>query len=104
MAYEDNSLPIGYGATISQPYIVALMTELLAAGKRHRVLEIGTGSGYQAAILGQLAREVYSVELVPELARSAANTLRELGYNNITVRQETATKAGRNRRLSIASW
>jgi len=87
MAYEDHPLPIGYGATISQPYIVALMTELLAPAKTHRVLEIGTGSGYQAAILGQLAAEVYTVEIVPELARSAAKTLRELGYANITVRQ-----------------
>ena len=87
MAYEDHPLPIGYGATISQPFIVALMTELLAPAKTHRVLEIGTGSGYQAAILGQLAAEVYTVEIVPELARSAAETLRELGYANITVRQ-----------------
>jgi len=87
MAYEDYPIPIGYGATISQPYIVALMTELLAPTKKHRVLEIGTGSGYQAAILGQLAAEIYSVEIVPELARSAARTLRELGYSNITVRQ-----------------
>ncbi len=86
-AYEDRPLPIGYGATISQPYIVALMTELLAPAKHHRILEIGAGSGYQAAILGQLAAEVYSVEISPELARSAANTLRELGYTNITVRQ-----------------
>ena len=87
MAYQDRPLPIGYGATISQPYIVALMTELLAPAKKHRVLEIGAGSGYQAAILGQLAAEVYTVEIVPELARSAAKTLRELGYTNITVRQ-----------------
>ncbi|MGD0869660.1 MAG: protein-L-isoaspartate(D-aspartate) O-methyltransferase [Bryobacteraceae bacterium] len=86
-AYEDHPLPIGHGATISQPYIVALMTELLAPARKHRVLEIGTGSGYQAAILGQLAAEVYTVEIVPELARSAAKTLRELGYANITVRQ-----------------
>lgn len=86
MAYDDRPLPIGYGATISQPYIVALMTELLAPAKTHRVLEIGTGSGYQAAILGQLAAEVYTVEISPELARSAAQTLRELGYTNITVR------------------
>ena len=85
MAYEDRPLPIGHGATISQPYIVALMTELLAPAKKHRVLEIGAGSGYQAAILGQLAAEVYTVEISPELARSAANTLRELGYTNITV-------------------
>src|ERR1039457_4863082 len=70
MAYEDRPLPIGHGATISQPYIVALMTELLAPAKQHRVLEIGTGSGYQAAILGQLAAEVYTVEISPELARS----------------------------------
>jgi protein-L-isoaspartate(D-aspartate) O-methyltransferase len=87
MAYADHPVPIGYGATISQPYIVALMTELLAPTKKHRILEIGTGSGYQAAILGQLAAEVYTVEIIPELARSAANTLRELGYTNITVRQ-----------------
>src|SRR5260370_38758140 len=86
-AYEDHPLPGGYGATRSQPYVVALMTELLAPTRKHRVLEIGTGSGYQAAILGQLAREVYTVEIVPELARSAAKTLRELGYTNITVRQ-----------------
>jgi protein-L-isoaspartate(D-aspartate) O-methyltransferase len=86
-AYEDRPLPIGHGATISQPYIVALMTELLAPAKKHRVLEIGAGSGYQAAILGQLAAEVYTVEISPELARSAAKTLRELGYTNITVSQ-----------------
>ena len=87
MAYEDHPLPIGYGATISQPYVVALMTELLAPAKKHRVLEIGTGSGYQAAILGQLAAKVYTIEIVPELARTAARTLRELGYSNVTVRQ-----------------
>jgi protein-L-isoaspartate(D-aspartate) O-methyltransferase len=87
LAYQDSPLPIGHGATISQPYIVALMTELLAPEKRHRVLEIGTGSGYQAAILGQLAGEVYSMEIVPELAQSAAAKLRDLGFRNITVRQ-----------------
>src|SRR5260370_41826465 len=87
MAYEDHPVPIGHGATISQPYIVALMTELLAPAKKHRILEIGTGSGYQAAILGQLAAEVYTIEIVPELASSAARTLRDLGYSNITVRQ-----------------
>jgi protein-L-isoaspartate(D-aspartate) O-methyltransferase len=86
-SYEDRPAPIGYGATISQPYIVALMTELLAPAKTHRVLEIGTGSGYQAAILGQLAGEVYSIEIVPELAKSAARTLRNLGYANVTVRE-----------------
>ena len=87
MAYEDHPLPIGFGATISQPYIVALMTELLAPAKNQRVLEIGTGSGYQAAVLGQLVREVFSMEIVPELAQSAAKTLHELGYTNVTVRQ-----------------
>jgi protein-L-isoaspartate(D-aspartate) O-methyltransferase len=87
LAYEDHPVPIGHGATISQPYIVALMTELLAPAKKHRILEVGTGSGYQAAILGQLAAEVYTVEIVPELASSAARTLRDLGYSNITVRQ-----------------
>jgi len=87
LAYQDRPLPIGYGATISQPYIVALMTELLAPAKPHRVLEIGTGSGYQAAILGQLASQVYTIEIVPELARSAGETLRRLGYSNITVRE-----------------
>lgn len=87
MAYEDYPLPIGYGATISQPYIVALMTELLAPAKKHRVLEIGTGSGYQAAILGQLVAEVYTVEIIPELAQSAARTLHELGHSNVMVRQ-----------------
>ena len=87
LAYQDSPFPIGHGATISQPYIVALMTELLAPEKRHRVLEIGTGSGYQAAILGQLGGEVYSIEIVPELAQSAAVKLRDLGYRNITVRR-----------------
>jgi protein-L-isoaspartate(D-aspartate) O-methyltransferase len=86
MAYEDHPVPIGYGATISQPYIVALMTELLAPAKHHRLLEIGTGSGYQAAILAQLAAEVYTIEIVPELARSAAETLKALGYANVHVR------------------
>ena len=86
-AYEDRPLPIGHWATISQPYIVALMTELLCPAQNHRILEIGTGSGYQAAILGQLAAEVYTIEIVSELASSAANRLRGLGYTNITVRQ-----------------
>ena len=86
-AYEDYPLPIGQSATISQPYIVALMTELLHAGPQHKVLEIGTGSGYQAAILAQIARHIYSIELEPELARTAAATLTLLGYANVTVRQ-----------------
>lgn len=86
-AYEDRPLPIGYDATISQPYIVGLMTELLKVEKTHRVLEIGTGSGYQAAVLSPLAAQVYSVELVPQLAQRAAATLSSLGYKNVTVRQ-----------------
>ena len=82
-AYDDRPLEIGYGATISQPYIVAAMTELLEPQKSHRVLEIGTGSGYQAAVLAELAGEVFSIEVVPELARSAAETLSRMGYRNI---------------------
>ena len=82
-AYDDRPLDIGFGATISQPYIVAAMTELLEVERRHRVLEIGTGSGYQAAVLAELAGEVYSIEVVPALARSAAKTLERMGYRNI---------------------
>jgi protein-L-isoaspartate(D-aspartate) O-methyltransferase len=87
MAYDDCALPIGHSATISQPYIVALMTELLFPGKRHRILEIGTGSGYQTALLAQLGRYVYTVEIVPELAESARATLADLKYSNVVVRQ-----------------
>jgi protein-L-isoaspartate(D-aspartate) O-methyltransferase len=86
-AYEDHPLPIGYQATISQPYVVATMTELLEPAARHRVLEIGTGSGYQAAVLSKLVARVYSIELVSELAASARETLRRLGYSNVTVIQ-----------------
>ena len=86
-AYEDHPLPIAANQTISQPYIVALMTELLALEPRARVLEIGTGSGYQSAVLGELAAEVYSIEIVPDLARAAGEKLRELGYTNVTVRE-----------------
>ena len=86
-AYEDHPLPIAGSQTISQPYIVALMTELLALPDKARVLEIGTGSGYQSAVLGELAAEVYSIEIVPALARSASEKLRELGYTNVTVRE-----------------
>ena len=86
MAYQDRPAPIGYGQTISQPYIVGLMTELLGAGKGHKVLEIGTGSGYQAAVLSEVAGRVYSIEIVPELAQRARATLAKLGYKNVTVR------------------
>lgn len=85
-AYADSPLPIGFGQTISQPYIVAYMTEVLDVQPSHRVLEIGTGSGYQAAILAELAREVFTIEIVSELARSAGQTLTGLGYKNIQVR------------------
>jgi protein-L-isoaspartate(D-aspartate) O-methyltransferase len=85
-AYDDRPLSIGYGATISQPYIVAAMTELLEPAKDHRVLEIGTGSGYQAAVLAMLVKDVYSVEIVPELATSSAEVLKRLAYTNVHVR------------------
>ncbi|MCD6553707.1 MAG: protein-L-isoaspartate O-methyltransferase [Chloroflexi bacterium] len=85
-AYRDTPLPIGEGQTISQPYIVALMTEMLELTGEERVLEIGTGSGYQAAILGLLAREVYTVERLPHLARNAEEVLRQLGYTNVHIR------------------
>jgi protein-L-isoaspartate(D-aspartate) O-methyltransferase len=86
-AYEDRPLPIGEGQTISQPYIVAVMTELLELDGSEKVLEIGTGSGYQAAVLAKLAREVWSIEIVPELARRAEADLRRLGYANVHVRE-----------------
>jgi protein-L-isoaspartate(D-aspartate) O-methyltransferase len=86
-AYEDHPLPIAGNQTISQPYIVALMTELLELEPGEKVLEIGTGSGYQSAVLGQLARQVYTIEIVPELARSAARKLAELGHTNVTVKE-----------------
>jgi len=86
LAYEDAPLPIGEGQSISQPYIVALMTELLQLKGREKVLEIGTGSGYQAAILAELAAEVYSIEILPKLAERAEELLTELGYKNIKVK------------------
>ena len=87
VAYEDRPLPIGSGQTISQPYIVAYMTELLGVEPHHRVLEIGTGSGYQAAVLAKLAKEVYTIEIVPDLARTAAETMKDLGMANVHVRE-----------------
>lgn len=85
-AYADHPLPIGGGQTISQPYIVAAMTELAAVGPNDVALEIGTGSGYQAAILARLARHVYTIEILPELAESARARLERLGFTNVTVR------------------
>ncbi len=84
-AYADNPIKIAGGQTISQPYIVALMTELLDVHPEHRVLDVGTGSGYQAAILAELAGEVHSIERHPELARTARETLKRLGYQRIKV-------------------
>ncbi len=85
-AYEDRPLPIGYGQTISQPYIVAKMTELVKPKKGQRVLEVGTGSGYQAAILSQLVAEVYTMEIVSQLGTSARERLANLGHKNVEVR------------------
>lgn len=85
-AYDDGALPIGYDQTISQPYIVAFMTEALQLSGKERVLEIGTGSGYQAAVLAELVPEVYSVELIEPLARRAERTLTELGYRNLKIK------------------
>ncbi len=84
-AHDDRPLPIGHGQTISQPYIVALMTELAAVKPGDRVLEIGTGSGYQAAVLAELGAQLYSIEIVEPLARSATETLRRLGYGRVEV-------------------
>jgi protein-L-isoaspartate(D-aspartate) O-methyltransferase len=82
-SYDDTPLPIGYGQTISQPYIVALMTEAVKPAPGKKALEIGTGSGYQAAVLAQIVDTVYSIEIVPELARESAERFRQLGYGNI---------------------
>lgn len=86
-ATDDTALPIGYEQTISQPYIVAFMTELLELERHHKVLEIGTGSGYQTAVLASLSDSVHSIEIVPELAARAASALAELGYAHATVEQ-----------------
>lgn len=85
-AYADTPLSIGHGQTISQPFIVALMTELAEVAPDHVVLEIGTGSGYQAAILAHLARKVCTIEIIPSLAEAAAKTLRDAAYDNVSVR------------------
>lgn len=85
-AYNDYPLPIGYGQTISQPYIVAYMTDVLRPAKGMKALEIGTGSGYQAAVLAEIVDKVYTIEIVPELAKESAVLLKKLGYENITCR------------------
>lgn len=86
LAYSDQPLPIGEGQTISQPYIVAFMTELLDLKKGDKVLEVGTGSGYQAAILAELTDDVYTIEIIESLARSAEKTLRDLGYGKVRIK------------------
>jgi protein-L-isoaspartate(D-aspartate) O-methyltransferase len=86
-AYADHPLPIGHGQTISQPYIVALMTQALDPQPGDRVLEIGTGSGYQAAVLSRLVQHVFTIEIVEDLARRAATDLQRLGFQNVSVRQ-----------------
>jgi len=86
LAYRNHPLPIGSGQTISQPYIVALSTDLVAPQPGQRVLEIGTGSGYQAAVLAEIVSKVYSIELVPSLGKEAAERLKTLGYANVEVR------------------
>jgi protein-L-isoaspartate(D-aspartate) O-methyltransferase len=85
-AYGDHSLPIGFGQTISQPYVVGVMTQRLGVDKDHKVLEIGSGSGYQTAVLARLARSVYSLERIDELARAAAATLAALGVHNVSIK------------------
>ena len=85
-AYGDHSLPIGFGQTISQPYVVGVMTQRLGVGRDHKVLEIGSGSGYQTAVLAKLARSVYSLERIDELARSAAAVLAALGIHNVSIK------------------
>lgn len=86
MAYANGPVSIGHAQTVSQPYIVALMTHLLRPEPSHRVLEVGAGSGYQAAVLSLLVRQVYSLEIIPQLADAAAMRLQELGYDNVSVR------------------
>jgi protein-L-isoaspartate(D-aspartate) O-methyltransferase len=86
-AYNDHPLPIGYGQTISQPYIVALMTQMLNLDSGDKVLEIGTGSGYQAAVLAEMTEQVYTIEIIPELAERARDTLDQVGYDYVVSKQ-----------------
>lgn len=85
-AYSDGPLPIGYGQTISQPYIVAYMTEIIKPKPNYTVLEVGTGSGYQAAVLGEIVRKVYTVEIIDKLGKEASTRLKDLGYKNVEVK------------------
>ncbi len=92
LAYSDRPLPIGHDQTISQPYIVARMTELVQPDSADRALEIGTGSGYQAAVLGEIVDSVYTIEIIPELAATATTRLRRLAYDNVVVRNADGFK------------
>lgn len=85
-AYDDRPLPIGYGQTISQPYIVAYMTDVIKPKPHFKVLEVGTGSGYQAAVLAKIVKDVYTIEIIPELGNSASERLKKTGYNNVIVK------------------
>lgn len=100
-SYADRPLPIGYGQTISQPFIVALMTDVLSIDHSGVVLEVGTGSGYQAAVVGELAHQIYTIEIIPQLARSAGDRLRRLGHTNITVRVGDGYSGGQKRPHSM---
>lgn len=91
-AYDDNALPIGNGQTISQPYVVALMTQCLALGKDDKILEIGTGSGFQTAVLAQFSRRVYTIERHRELAEMARKRLRRMGYENVVLKTGDGTR------------
>jgi len=91
-AYEDRPIPIGEGQTISQPYMVALMTQTLSPQAKDRVLEVGTGSGYQTAILAELCRKVYTIERIPSLRQKAEKTLRGIGYSNVSFRTGDGSK------------
>ncbi len=88
IAYNDRPLPIGHGQTISQPYIVAYMTEIIEPESHHRILEIGTGSGYQAAVLGEIVDQVYTIEIIEELGKQSIEVLDKLGYDNVHVKIE----------------
>ena len=103
-AYDDNPLPIGSGQTISQPYIVALMSQWAEVGPGDKVLEVGTGSGYQAAVLAELADKVFTIELLPALAEAAQTSLRELGQARCRGASATATRAGPRQPPSTPSW
>ena len=103
-AYSDSPLPIGQGQTISQPYIVAFMTQELDLGPGHRVLEVGTGSGYQAAVLSGLAKEVYTIEIVPRWPNGRARPFRCSAIGTLTSGPATGTWDGPSTRRTIASW